>query len=183
VIGVIDACFIIDWSRYRHRDLIKGLFDILYIHEEILAQLRSEISISFTSRLLAEGKLRLYPWTQSDEDEFLLLRSEIIANPRIPSLERPDLLCLIIARRANAILLSENIGIHRVIEFHPRYRNVKVWTALETLEHLVYRGLITLSSEEEFMRFVREYEQDTNHIFRKRRIETCLKRLRTWLRR
>ena len=153
MIGVVDACFIIDWCRYRRRELLERLFSVLFIHEETLGQLRSEKTITYVSDLLAKGKLRLYPWSHSEEDEYLRLRSEIVVDPRIPSLERPDMLCLIMAKRLNAILLSENIGIHRVIEFHSKYSNVVVWTALETLENIVYKGFLNVHSAEDFLRY------------------------------
>ena len=182
MIGVIDSCFIIDWCKFRYRELLKKLFSLLYLHEETLAQLKSEDTILFTSKLLSEGKLRLYPWSQSEEDEFLLLRSEIIGNSRIPSLERPDMLCLIIAKNLNAILISENLGIHRVIEFHPRYRNVKIWTALEVIENMVYKGIFNVSSKEEYLRYVRQYESDTGHVFKMSRLTKSIERVELWLR-
>ena len=37
--GVVDACFIIDWSKYRRRDRISNLFDIIYIYEEVIVGL------------------------------------------------------------------------------------------------------------------------------------------------
>jgi len=183
VIGVVDACFIIDWCRYRRRELLERLFSVLFIHEETLGQLRSEKTITYVSDLLAKGKLRLYPWSHSEEDEYLRLRSEIVVDPRIPSLERPDMLCLIMAKRLNAILLSENIGIHRVIEFHSKYSNVVVWTALETLENIVYKGFLNVHSAEDFLRYVREYEHDTSHIFKSNRLKQSLRRIGLWLRR
>ncbi|RLF98389.1 MAG: hypothetical protein DRN49_05950, partial [Thaumarchaeota archaeon] len=149
----------------------------------VLDQLVSEHTIEFTSRLLSKGVLRLYPWSQSEEDEYLRLRSEIVSDPRIPSLERPDVLCLVMARSVNAVLLSENIGVHRVVDYHPRYRGLRVWTALEALENMVYENLISVSGEEEFLKYVREYEEDTAHIFKKKRVEDVLKRLMSWLRR
>jgi len=181
MLGVIDACFIIDWCRYRYRGLLEKFFSTLFVHEETLEQLKSERSITYISELLAKGILRLYPWSHREEDEFLKLRSEIASNSRIPSLERPDILCLIMAKNLNATLLSENVGIHRVVEFHKEYGNVIVWTALETLENLVYKGLLNISSTNEFLRYVKEYEYDTGHIFKSSRLENSLRRLKSWL--
>jgi len=183
MIGVLDACFIIDWCKYRHRELLEQLFATLFIHEETLAQLKSETTITYVSRLLSEGKLRLYPWSQIEEDEYLRLRGEIIHDPRIPSLERPDILCLIMAKNLNAILLSENTGIHRVTEFHPRYRGLIVWTALETIENMIYKNILNVSSEDEFLKLVKEYEEDTGHIFKRSRLEKSLRRIKSWLKR
>ena len=183
MLGVLDACFIIDWSRYRRRKLLSKLFDIMYIHEEVLAQIRSIVAIEYVTELMARGTLRLYAWSDTDEVEFVRLREEVSSDPRIPAVERPDILCLIIAKSLNAILLSENVGIHRIVQYSPRYKDANVWTALEVLENMVYKELITIRNEEEFLDYIREYEEDTAHKFRRKRVEKCIKRLREWLRR
>ena len=180
-IAVLDSCFIIDWSRFRKRNLIEHLFNQVYIHEEILDQLKSETSIRFIVNLMTKGKCKLYQWSSNDEYEFELLRSEIISNSRIPELERPDILCLIMARKLGAVLLTENIGVHRVVQFHPRYRGVKVWTALEVLENLIYKSILQINSIEEFITIMHEYEEDTKHRFSEKRIKQVLSRVVKWL--
>ncbi len=180
--GVVDACFLIDWSRFRRRRILEELFDVLLVHEEVLGQVRSEVTVEYASSLLAKGVLRLYPWSEADEVEFVTLRSQVSSNSRIPSLERPDLLCLIIAYNSGAVLLSENVGVHRVVEYHPKYSRVRVWTALDVIEQSVYRGLVEVQSEADFLRVVKEYELDTHHRFRRDRIERSVGRVRAWLR-
>ena len=181
--GVTDACFLIDWSRYKRREILEKLFDLLLIHEETLLQLRSPPVIDYASSLLARGLLRIYPWSSDDERQYSKLREEVSLDPRVPSLERPDLLCLVIAHRTGSILLSENLGVLRVTQFHPLYSRVNVWTSLEVLENSVYRGLINISSVDEFLEIVREYEEDARHIFNKRRLDIVVKRVSGWLRR
>jgi len=183
MIAIIDSCFIIDWSKYRKKHLIKNLFDLIYIHEENLSQLKSFEAINFTSDLFNSNILRLYPWSMRDEDEYIRLRNELTLNSRIPSLERPDLLCLIIAKNTNGILLSENTGIHRVTQYHPRYMSVKVWTAIETIENMIYHGILEITNINEFKEYVNEYENDTGHIFKSKRINEAIGRLSLWLKR
>jgi len=180
-IGVVDACFIIDWSRYKRRDRISNLFDIIYIHEEVMDQIRSIRAVEFTAQLMRLGVLRIYPWSRIEEEEFTRLRNEVLSNSRIPALERPDLLCLIIARTLEAVLISENIGVHRVVQYHPEYMHLRVWTALEVLENLVYRGAISVNSTDEFLDILKEYEEDTLHKFRSDRVNSVLRRMREWL--
>jgi len=158
-------------------------FKLLYIHEEVLEQVKSERALRLVGDLLSRGVLRLYPWSSADESEFLRLREEVVADPRVPALERPDLLCLIMAKSLGAVLLSENVGIHRVVQFHPRYEDVTVWTALELLENMLYAGIVNASSVEEFIEIVREYERDTAHVFKSKRLAEALERVRMWLRR
>jgi len=181
MLGVVDACFLIDWSRYRRRELLASLFEAILVHEEVLAQLRSPSAIDFASRLLARGALRLYPWSTAEEELYVQLRDEVALDPRIPSLERPDLLCLVIARRTGAALLAENLGVLRVVQFHPAYSRVTAWTALEVLEQMVYRGLVEVGSTEEFLNVVSEYCEDTRHVFSSRRVKDVTGRVRAWL--
>jgi hypothetical protein len=181
MLGVADACFLIDWARFRRRELLASLFEAILIHEEVLAQLRSPSAIDFASRLLARGALRLYPWSEAEEELFIKLRDEVALDPRIPSLERPDLLCLVIAYRAGASLLTENLGVLRVVQFHPTFSRVTAWTALEVLEHLVYGGLAEVRSVEDFLGIVSEYCEDTKHVFSSRRMREVVERVRTWL--
>ncbi len=61
MLGVVDACFLIDWSRYRRRELLASLFEAILVHEEVLAQLRSPSAIDFASRLLARGRAEAVP--------------------------------------------------------------------------------------------------------------------------
>jgi hypothetical protein len=181
--GAADACFLIDWSRYRRKNILERLFDLLLIHEETLLQLRSPPAIEYVSSLLASGLLRLYPWSPDDERQYSRLRDEVSLDPRIPSLERPDLLCLVIAHRTGSVLLSENLGVLRVTQFHPLYSRVKIWTSLEVLENSVYNGLISIGSVDEFLGTVREYEEDARHIFNKRRLDAVTRRVGEWLKR
>ena len=181
MIGVIDTCFLIDWSRFRKREILEKLFNVLLIHEEVLRQIRSESAIEYVSELFTKGVLRLYPWSNMDEKEFIILRSQVSSNSRIPSLERPDLLCLIMTYNSDAVLLSENVGIHRVVQYHPRYSHVKVWIALDVIEQSIYRGLINVDSEEDFLSIVKEYELDTHHSFRKNKVRSATERVREWL--
>ena len=181
MIAVIDTCFIIDWARYRRKNILTKLFKLILIHEEVLAQIRSPITINFISNLLSQGVVKLYPWSSREEEAFNRLREEIVLDPRIPALERPDILCLIMAYMSNSILLSENKGILRVIAFHPKYSAIKVWTALEVLENAVYRGLLKINDIKNFLQLVKEYEEDTKHFFNRTRMNIIEMRIRKWL--
>uniref|UniRef100_A0A7C3SM55 DNA-binding protein n=1 Tax=Thermofilum pendens TaxID=2269 RepID=A0A7C3SM55_THEPE len=181
MLGVADACFLIDWARFRRRELLANLFELVFVHEEVLAQIRSPSAIDFVSRLLARGALRLYPWSAAEEELYVQIRDEVALDPRIPSLERPDLLCLVIAYRTGGALLTENLGVLRVVQFHPTYSRVSAWTALEVLEQMVYKGLAEVRSVEDFISLVSEYCEDTKHVFSSRRMGEVVERVRAWL--
>jgi len=52
------------------------------VHEEVLGQVKSEATVECVSSLLAKGVLRLYPWSEADEVEFVTLRSQVSSNSR-----------------------------------------------------------------------------------------------------
>ncbi|MFQ6063360.1 MAG: hypothetical protein ACE5J9_09350 [Methanosarcinales archaeon] len=89
----------------------------------------------------------------------------------------PDLLCLVAAKESESILLSENIGVIRVCEFHPDYVNIKVMTSLDLIEQLVYENEIRVSSISNFLDEIKLYERETGHKFSKKRLEECVKRV------
>ena len=82
--GIIDACFIIDWSKYSKKELLKSLFKRVFIHEEILAQLKSERPIFLASKWLSEKFMALYPQTSLSEELFEKLAEEVRKYPEIP---------------------------------------------------------------------------------------------------
>jgi len=42
MICVIDACFVIDWSLYGRRDILKDIFSSFYITADVFDELKSE---------------------------------------------------------------------------------------------------------------------------------------------
>jgi len=170
LIGVVDACFLIDWCRFRRRELVKAVFSRLYVDEEVLAQFRSEAVLELVAKWMGEGFLALVAWSTLDEEELGRLRSIVEADTRIPSLERPDLKSLVSARRMGAVLLSENLGVLRVCQYVPGYVGVKVYTSLDLLKHIVKAGQgLRLS------KLIAEYEEDAKHKFSARRVEEALR--------
>jgi len=170
LIGVVDACFLIDWCRFRRRELIKEVFERLYVDEEVLAQFRSEAVLELIARWMGEGFLTLRAWSTLDEEELGRLRAIVESNTRIPTLERPDLKSLVSARKMNAALLSENLGVLRVCQYVPSYTQVKVYTALDVLALIV-----KAKGEPKLRQLIAEYEEDTKHRFSSRRVEEALR--------
>jgi len=118
----------------------------------------------------------------SDEDVALKLISQLLAMPEVPMLERPDVLCLVIALKTHSCLLTENTGILRAVRFHPDLQDVKVLTALDVLENLVLEGVLRISSIDEYIEEVRTYEAQTGHLFSRRRLDESRERVLSWLR-
>jgi len=39
--AIADTCFLIDWARYRHRDVLFKLFKTVFVLETILREVKS----------------------------------------------------------------------------------------------------------------------------------------------
>ncbi len=64
---VADTCFLIDWSRFRRRDLLVRLFGKIVVTQHIINEIRSDYAVEYVSSLIASDKLYIYPVTSSVE--------------------------------------------------------------------------------------------------------------------
>ena len=71
--AIADASFIIDWARYSRRDLLFKVFDVVWIPEPVLGELRSERSVMWVAEKLAAGVMALFPELPNYRDEALRL--------------------------------------------------------------------------------------------------------------
>lgn len=166
-IAIADTCFIIDWARYRNREIIFKVFDIVFVPESVLREIRSGTTISWVARGLASGKLSLY--TES-EDEIEEARALITRSRRISHMipvDLPEALCLVIGRRRGYIVLTENKGAIMATDIIDEYRGVTVWRALEILLTAQLEGVLRIECSDSSKVF-KEYEEDTLHIFPRR---------------
>ena len=163
MIGSIDTCFLIDWARYRRRNILNRIFEYIFITEDVLLEVVSERTLEYVSKGLAEGFFVIYPFRR--EVEHLVRRAvELSArDPRVPALDPPEAYALAIAAREGAVCLTENRGVLLLVRYYEEFRHVKVWRSLELLRYAAERGLITDLEEE-----LRIYGEDTGHVFPKK---------------
>jgi len=162
----VDTCFLIDWAKYRRRDILQGIFEAAYVTRDVLDEARTEATLSYIGDLLADGFLAFYPLM---EDVTSLVR-EIVAvsirDPRIRTIDPPEAFALAIAVKEECICLTENKGVLRLSELYRDRFNVEVWRSYEVLKRAYKIGLIESLEEE-----IRAYEEDTGHLFPRRRVE------------
>jgi len=165
--AIADTCFLIDWARYRNRDLLFKIFDVVFVSESVLREIKSETTISWIASKLAENKLALYTETEEELEEARKLVEISRRIPHIPSIDLPEALCLSIGRRRNYVVLTENKGAIMAPEFVEGYRDVVVWRALEVLlaAHLVGEVYVDCNNP---LKYFIEYQEDTLHIFSQR---------------
>ena len=59
-IAVCDTCFLIDWARYRHRDIFFKLFKVVYVSEDVLKEIVSEDTLQFVANAMIKRSLVLF---------------------------------------------------------------------------------------------------------------------------
>ncbi len=159
----IDTCFLIDWARYSRRHILEKLFEFCYVTDEVLREIVSETTLQYVAQLLGKGFLVLYPFKETLEPIVRRLIEVSARDPRIRTLDPPEAYALAIGLRENAVVLTENRGVHTLVKLYAEYSNVKVWRSYELLVEAYRRGLVE-NLEEELAR----YERETGHRFPRR---------------
>jgi hypothetical protein len=166
---VPDACFIIDWTRWSRRDLLWRVFSLGIVPEPVTREISTPQPLRVLREWMSAGFLTVHPSSRDLEDEALRLVVEARRNPRIPRIDPPEAVCVALARRIGAVVLSENRGAIRAYEAAGEsLAPAIVWNSLRLLAHLYVTGAATSESFEEV---VAEYEQETKHAFSQRRAQ------------
>jgi len=159
--AVADTSFLIDWARYSGRDLLFNVFSVVFIPESVLSETRSEGTIMWIARNMAEDRFVIFTETPDVRERALEL-IELSRRYPVRRVDYPEAVCLAIGEGRGYIVLSENGGAYAAQFIY--LRGVRVWRAFEVLLELMNRGLIGV---EEFIR----YQEETLHIFSRRDLE------------
>ncbi|MCK4614898.1 MAG: type II toxin-antitoxin system VapC family toxin [Thermoplasmata archaeon] len=173
MIGVIDACFIIDWSRYRRKEILKKVFRKLYITESVLGELKSESTISFVGDMIADEYLALFD-ISSEHPDVIDLMSGYNARNIEPNIDAPEATALVLALVSGSkYLLSENKATYSASLFE-RFEDIEVWGAMDVIKEAILRGVLATSDPKKYFD---EYSIDTSHSFKRTSLERCLKEI------
>lgn len=159
--SIADASFLLDWARYSKRDLIFRVFNLIWLPESVLAEIKSEPTISWLANNLAADRMAIYPEIRDVRDEALRIIELSRAYPA-RTLDYPEAVCLAIGKAEGFIVLSENGGAYAAQFIY--LKEVKVWRAFEVLLELLRGEFIEKS---EFHR----YQEETFHIFSRKDLE------------
>ncbi len=162
--AVADTCFLIDWARYRGRNVLFRLFKTVFVPEQVLEEVRSDNTISWIAEAMARDDLSLYTPTTSEVEEAMRLVEESRLHPRLPALDIPEALCLVVGRRRGYVVLTENRAALLAPGILSEYSGVTVWRSLEVLLNAVLTGALEPDCGDPEKPF-REYSEDTLHVF------------------
>ncbi len=162
--AVADTCFLIDWVRYRHRDIMFKLFKTVFIPEQVLSEVKSESTISWIAESLAEDKLSLYTPTREEVEEALRIVEYSRLQPSLPSLDFPEAICLAIGKDRGYVVLTENRAALLIPRLLNNYSGVRVWRSLELILNALTAGALKPDCGDPARRFM-EYCEDTLHRF------------------
>ena len=158
--AIADTSFLIDWARYSKRDLLFQLFELVWIPEPILAEVKSTNTLEWISQSLARGKMALFP-EFPDLREVAVRLVSISRRYPVMGLGFPEAYCLAVAEARGYVALSENGGAYSA-QF--LYSRAKVWRAFDVLAELVRRGVLTRQD-------VVKYQEETAHRFSRRDLQ------------
>ena len=160
--AIADTSFIIDWVRYSKSKSIFKIFDLIYIPESVLAEIKSERTLIWISESLEEGKLAIFPELPDISREALDLVAKSRRFPVRP-VDYPEAFCLVVGKRFNLIVLTENGGALALRSYDPEYHDVVVWRAIDVLYKLWRLNYVNSFKEE-----LELYQRETKRIYPKK---------------
>lgn len=172
MLAVADSCFLIDWAKYKKRDILRGIFKSVFITIDVMNEITSEETLSMVSEYLADGFFVPITLTNTEREKVHELMISYIKDDQAPTIHEPE---------ASAVVFALNHGIEVVLSENTalKYRrwiskNPDVWGALDVLKKALIDGLITTPNiKKEF----ETYSQETKHLFRKKDIEKEIKEI------
>ena len=143
--AVVDTCFLINWARFSRRDLLRELFDRLFMPEPTFSEVKSEAALSLASEWLAKRFLVLTPVLPANEREVELLLRFVAEHPQLPSIDPPELYGFILAKRLGLPFLTDNKAPKRVALALESYSSVVVLDSLDVLKLAAETGSASLA--------------------------------------
>ncbi|RLG49283.1 MAG: hypothetical protein DRN96_09850 [Thermoproteota archaeon] len=140
----------------------------------MLREVKSEKAVTLVFEWLTSDYALLTALTPSEERELRALLDYVSLDPRIPRVDEPEAIGLVLAKSRGLVLLTENRGARRITQYHPEYRSVKVWGALRVLAEAAKAGVIKADTPAAFKKAVSEYSKDTLHLFSEKDLRAVL---------
>jgi len=157
--AIADTSFIIDWVRYSKNKLLFKVFDVVYVPENVLAEIRSEGSLLWVSKGLEGGKLAILPELPDISREALNLVAKSRRFPVRP-MDYPEAFCMVVGKRLGLVVLTENGGAVALKDYDPEYSGVRVWRGIDVLYALWKSGHVNSFKDE-----LELYQRETKRTY------------------
>jgi predicted nucleic acid-binding protein len=158
--AIADTSFIVDWAKYSRRDILLNLFEVIYVPESVLRELKLPPAIDWVADCLASDAFALFTETPEVEEDARRLMAMSRGRP-LKRIDYPEAACLAAGLRYGYVVLTENGGAY----FAPRILgiSVTVWRSFEVIVEAWRRGLV-----EDLVGELRRYEEETLRLFRRK---------------
>jgi len=167
MICVIDACFVIDWSLYGRRDILKDIFSSFYITADVFDELKSERAYNMIIEWRRENICVIVGLTERELNDVRALMRRVDENPEMPAIDFPEATAIIYAKKYGIQhVLTENKGAKAVPTSLNDFSEIKIWSALDVLKEAGSKGILR-----DFEKALEEYSTETKHIFKEAKKE------------
>jgi len=160
--AIADTSFVVDWVRYSKSELLFKVFNVVYMPESVLAEIKSERSLIWISKGLERGVLAVLPELPDISREALNLVAKSRRLPVRP-VDYPEAFCMVVGKRLNLVVLTENGGAVALRDYDPEYSGVEVWRGIDVLYALWRFGHINSFKDE-----LELYQQETKRTYSRR---------------
>jgi len=162
---IMDTSFLINWVRYENRDLLFDYYNIVFITESVLYEIRTEKPLLWISEWLAKGRIKILEETTDVRRKALLIIDMTRGIP-LRSADYPEAVCLALGKELNLDVLTENGGVFAAKEIIEEYSSVNVYRGIDVLYLLSQKGLI-----KDFISEVKKYINVTKHTYSREILE------------
>lgn len=159
--SIADTSFIIDWSKYDKNGLLFEYYNIVYITESVLNEIKTELPLLWISSYLIEGKIKILEETAEIRHKALRI-VEMTRTLPVRSCDYPESVCLVHGKELGIHVLTENGGVFVAKDILDEFKDVQVLRGIDILYNLTLLGKISDFKEE-----VMKYMNITKHKYTK----------------
>ena len=164
MICVMDACFVIDWTLYSKRDILKDVFSGFYITTDVFDELKSENAYNMIIDWRRENICVIVELMERELSDVRSLMRRVDENPEMPAIDFPEATAIIYAEKYGIQhVLTENKGAKAVPVVLDDFSAIKIWTAFDVLKEAASKEILT-----DFEEALKDYSTETKHLFKKK---------------
>ncbi|MCH1772146.1 MULTISPECIES: hypothetical protein [Metallosphaera] len=156
--AIADTSFIIDWTKYDKRDLLFKYYDIVFIAESVLNEIRTELPLIWISTWMSNGRVKVLEENAGVRNKALLVVDRTRELP-VRSADYPEAVCVVLGKELSLDVLTENGGVFSALEIMEDYQGVRALRGIDVLYNLSKKGIIDFKSE------VQNYMTMTKHTY------------------